>query len=369
MVLVRSTKRNHQKGLYGNDFVNSSDHNNNSSNNSSSGRNNSSDEVVVDPYDYNNYYECKDSNKFGVVVNYFYAHLPNFEKSYNINYVVEDISFDDIFLISIMDLWETNNNNNLLNLINDLLKIYEEEKKKKIYICTSLLLKIFKRIIKKKSNSYFLFNIYKAFENDIKLILDSINILIKKWVVWTFKNCDNIFNREKNINIKKLVKLFFISFYKYLKNYFLQIYYHFFYNNQIYNRKNYNFDNFFFSIFSKYINKIFVEIYSSSSSSTSSNSSFVFNVSKFYMMKMCISIINNMIGVVKYINLERVKQVFYEHNIIMDVHMKSHLHHDIDVYYGHDNSYNNIYQKIIKSYRGEEKRHLRCYKHRISSPK
>ncbi|CRG94327.1 conserved Plasmodium protein, unknown function [Plasmodium gallinaceum] len=233
--------------------------------------------------------------------NYYYYNISDYEICYN-NNITENISLEEIFVITLMYLCQVDNNYKF-SFVNDLLKLYEEEKRKKIYECTEIILKLFKKIMKKNNSAYFYFNICKSFQTKICQVLDSINILIKKWTIWTVNNCDETFKKEKNININELVKLFFISYYKYLKNYFIQVN-NFFYNCNLLNSSN-HFHDFVFLIFSKYINKVFIDNFSAP---------FIFKSSKFCILNMCLSIINYMINISKNINIQRIKEINFEFN-------------------------------------------------------
>ncbi|KAI4840413.1 hypothetical protein MKS88_001137 [Plasmodium brasilianum] len=241
-------------------------------------------------------------------VNYRQQDLWRNQENARSYYTTECISLEEIFIITLMELCAVENYR--FTFVNDLLSLYEEEKRKKIYINTEIILILFKKVIKRKKLNFFFFNIYKTLQNKVNHILASINILIKKWVKWTFKNCNNTFKREKNINIKKLVKLFFISFYKFVKNYFVQIH-DFIDNLKIYNSKN-NFDDFFFLIFSKYVNRVFIDNFSAS---------FIFSLSKYAILNECMSIINYMIKVSSNVNIEQVRQIHAE---VMNAVRKKH---------------------------------------------
>ncbi|VUC54131.1 conserved Plasmodium protein, unknown function [Plasmodium berghei ANKA] len=231
--------------------------------------------------------------------NFYNSNLNSYEKTVNSNHEIEEISFENVFIITLIHLCEIDNNK--INFVTDLLRLYDEEKKKNIFPCTEGILKLFKKVINKKTGISFYSNIYKCFQRKIEQILDSINTLVKKWTKWTFENCDNTFKREKNIDINKLVNLFFISFYKYLKNYFLII--NDFLNNiKIYN-SNSTFDEFFFFIFSKYINKVFIDNFSSS---------FIFKISKFTILNTALYIINYMLKISENVNTHTIKE-FYTH--------------------------------------------------------
>ncbi|CAD2097001.1 hypothetical protein YYG_04856 [Plasmodium vinckei petteri] len=232
---------------------------------------------------------------------FYNPNLSSYEKTVNSNHEIEEISFEDIFIITLIHLCEIDNNK--INFVTDLLRLYEEEKKKNIFPCTEGILKLFKKVINKKTSISFHSNIYKYFQTKIEQILDSINILVKKWTKWTFENCDNAFKREKNIDINKLVNLFFVSFYKYLKNYFLIIN-DFLSNIKIYNSNN-TFNEFFFFIFSKYINKVFIDNFSSS---------FIFKISKFTILNTALYIVNYMLKVSESVNIHTIKEFYTRYN-------------------------------------------------------
>ncbi|KJP85507.1 hypothetical protein AK88_04858 [Plasmodium fragile] len=214
-------------------------------------------------------------------------------------YATENFSLEEICVVTLMHLFQVEDHK--ANFIADLLRVYEEEKKKKIYPCTEAILKIFQKIIKRKGITYFHQDVYKSFQHKVLQMIHSVEILQRKWVTWVFTHCDNAFKREKDIDIKKLVKLFFLSFYKFLKRYFVQI------NTFLKNKKMYNthnsFDDFYFFFFSKYINRIFTENFSSS---------FIFKLTKFSILNISISIVNYMLKMINIVNLQRLKDVHSE---------------------------------------------------------
>ncbi|SBT75667.1 conserved Plasmodium protein, unknown function [Plasmodium ovale] len=209
---------------------------------------------------------------------------------------VERIGLEDVFVITLMHLCEVDNHR--ITFLKNLMKVYEEEKKQNIYAFTEIFLKLLKKVIQRRITAYFHYNVYRSFQMKAQHMLESINMYIKKWVEWTFKNGDNAFLREKVIDIRKIIKLFFLTFYRYVKTYFLQIY-NFVDNLKIYN-SNIHFDTFFFSLFNDYVNKVFILNFSAP---------FVFKLSKLSIINICMSIINCMVYISSNVNLHKVGEI------------------------------------------------------------